>query len=73
MEEHPDFEQNMHQLGEWAWNRYGEDLQAWGESPTVRAAEAHKEAMLHTSKELHTLMSDALYMEVTHGGVDMGW
>jgi hypothetical protein len=35
----------------------------------------HKMAMLHTSKELHTMMSDAytLYNEFAHGGVEMGY
>jgi len=73
--EHPDFGKNMGRFGEWALNRYGKDLEAWGRSPSVRAVNQHKEAMFHTSRELHTVMSDAftLYSEAVHGGIDAGW
>ena len=48
---------------------------AWAHSPSVRAAEDHKNGMMKTSKELHQVMSDAytLYNEFAHGGIDMGW
>lgn len=72
---HPDFGKKMGQFGEWAYGRYGKDLEAWGRSPSVRAVNEHKEAMLHTSRELHTVMSDAytLYQEAVHGGIEAGW
>jgi hypothetical protein len=65
----------MHALGDHVVQRYGPEFMAWIQSPSVRAAEDHKMGMMHTSKELHQVMSDAytLYNEFAHGGVEMGW
>jgi len=73
--ENPHFGEDMGKFGEWAYGRYGKDLEAWGKSGSVRAVNDHKEAMLHTSKELHTVMSDAytLYNEAIHGGIEASW
>merc|ERR1712216_86113 len=69
------FEAEMHKLGDFVGKRYGPEFMAWAHSPSVRAVNEHKMAMMHTSKELHNVMSDAftLYNEVAHGGVKMGW
>jgi hypothetical protein len=73
--EHPNFEHDMeeefHAIGE----RYGPEAMQWFMSPSVQAAEMHKQGMFRTSQELHQVMSDAftLYNEVVHGHFDMGW
>merc|ERR1711998_671469 len=73
--EWPTMERDLREVGQWAGQRYGPDLMAWGHSAPVRAAENHKRAMMKGSKELHEVMSDGytLYNEFAHGGVEMGW
>jgi hypothetical protein len=74
-EEHPHMRQELKEFARGVAARYGEEFMGWAHSPTVQAVEAHKMAMMASSKELHTVMSDifTLYMEFAHGGVDMGY
>jgi hypothetical protein len=71
----PTMERDMNEFGEWAEHRYGPDFMGWAQSPSVRAVEDHKRAMMKSSKELHNVISDGytLYNEFAHGGVEMGW
>jgi hypothetical protein len=72
---HPNFRKEMNAFKRSVGERYGEEFMGWAHSPSVRAVEGAKAAMMVSSKEMHTLMSDffTLYMEFTHGGVEMGW
>ena len=74
-EDWPTFESDAHKFEKWLKERYGKDIKKWIKSPTVKMAEAHKQAALEKSQELHKLMSDAftLYLEFAHGGVDMSY
>merc|ERR1719450_53640 len=75
MKEHPNFKKNVRKFFAKAGERYGPELMAWGNSKSVKAAEAHKMGMMKSSKELHTVISDVftMYNEFAHGGVEMGW
>jgi len=72
---HPNFERDMQKFGEWMGKRYGPDLMQWIQSASVRDSEGHKRLMMKTSKELHTVMSDAFTLgnEFAHGGVEFGF
>lgn len=47
----------------------------WIRSDSVRASEDHKKLVMHSSKEMHQVFSDAytLYQEYAHHGKEMGW
>jgi hypothetical protein len=67
-------ERDMRNMGKWAAERYGQYAMTFAHSSSVRAAAGHKKVMEKTSKELHTVMSDAfvLYSEFAHGGIEAG-
>lgn len=71
---HPHFRREMKEFGQWAGERYGPDLEAWGRSESVRAVQMHKRAMVAKSSELHVLMSDVftLVNEFMSGRFEMG-
>lgn len=73
--EWPTMEKDMEEFGAWMAERYGEDMMGWIKSEPVQAVENHKKLIMHSSREMHQLFSDAytLYAEYAHHGDEMGW
>jgi hypothetical protein len=74
--EHPDWtDARAEAFAMRQWGRYGSDLEAWGRSASVRAAESHENNEVAHSAEFRALYADGerMFNNAVSGQYDLGW